>query len=102
MVKFLVIALAIWRLSSLLAEEYGPFDIFEKFRTLIGVVYDEHSARYGTNVIAKGVVCVWCNSVWFSALGALLVADTVLWWVIDVFALSALAIIIDSIVRSDG
>lgn len=47
-----VIGPAVWRLSSLLAFEDGPRDIFEKLR---GV---------GPDVFKAAIVCQWCNSIY--------------------------------------
>lgn len=63
-VELLVLGLATWRTSSLLAEESWPWDLGEKFRRAIGVRYDEESFAYGTNELARQVVCVWCVSTW--------------------------------------
>jgi hypothetical protein len=48
----------------MLVHEDGPFDIFERFRHFLGIRYTERSNRYGTNVLAKLFMCVWCLSVW--------------------------------------
>ena len=61
-------ALAVWRISSLLAHESGPFEIFDKLRNRLGVCYNERSEPYGTNTLARGILCIWCNSVWVSVL----------------------------------
>lgn len=63
-----ILCLATYRLAGLLADENGPWDILENFRYFIGVRYDERSTRYGTNVFANGILCVYCNSVWLGIL----------------------------------
>lgn len=78
---FLILALATWRLSSLLADEDGSFGTLERLRTWLGVRYvsDDGNGvgirRYVPDdtptlkrAIARGVICRWCNSVWFGAL----------------------------------
>ena len=45
---FVVLSLVTWRISSCLAYERGPFELFEKFRYRAGVRYDVYS-----NVIAE-------------------------------------------------
>ena len=40
---FVSLALATWRVASLLAEEEGPFGIFVKLRHAMGEYYDEYS-----------------------------------------------------------
>ncbi len=98
--EFLIIALGIWRLSSLLADEDGPFAIFERLRHIIGVRYDERSRRYGTNELAKMVMCLWCNSIWLG-----IVATALYYWqpsltllICFPFAISAFAIIITELI----
>ena len=64
-IHVVVLALATWRLASLLAHEDGPLEMFGYLRSRLGVRYDKHSIPYGGNWLAKGVICVWCCSVWF-------------------------------------
>lgn len=62
-----ILILATWRLSSLLSnpEDDGPWEMFGKFRHLVGVRLDEATGIfYGKNVVAQGVICVWCVSIW--------------------------------------
>lgn len=97
-VSLLILVLACWRLTSLLVKEDGPFEMFAKFRRLIGIRHIEGSLTpYGTNVFAESLSCVWCCSVWVGV--ALAVA-----YIIDPestilaslpFALSAGAIIVE-------
>jgi len=94
---FVILALAAWRLSSLLANEEGPGGIFERLRYRLGVRYDETSFPYAETGLAKGALCVWCSSVWFGAGLALLrvlfgQAATVLF---SPLALSAGAVLFD-------
>lgn len=92
-----VLALATWRLTSLLVWEDGPFEVFAKLRYGLGVRYVEGSEQgYGTNWFAKGVICPACASVWFGFLWA--VAYYLWqpsWWVALPFALSAGAIALE-------
>ena len=95
----LLFGLATWRISSLLAAEAGPFDIFERARRLVGVSYDEHGALCCKNVLAQGITCLWCNSVWVGTGWALLAW---LWpmahWLALPLALSAITIVIQEAV----
>ena len=61
---FLLLALATWRLSSLLVQEDNPWDFLARFRRWLGVRYDEHSVFYGLNTLAALFACIWCASVW--------------------------------------
>lgn len=94
--KFVLIGMAVWRLSSLLANEDGPFDVFAKLRNLLGVEYDKNGESYGTTWISKGILCIRCNSIWVAAIVALSLSDDFATWLIHTLALSTTAIIIDS------
>ena len=91
-----VLALAIWRVASLLANENGPGDVFDKLRTKLGVEVDTYG-KHGTTTLSKLIVCVWCSSVWFGLFAAvayyLAPRETV--WVALVFALSAGAVLVE-------
>lgn len=82
-----ILGLASWRLSSLIANEDGPSDVLEKIRHTLGVRYDEYSMRHVERVvdirlignllqtIGSGAICIWCNSVWTATiLGGLYIA----------------------------
>ena len=60
------LGLICWRITSLLVREDGPFDIFAKFRKLVGITYNEYSVPVDKNVFAKLLICVWCSSVWIA------------------------------------
>ena len=102
LIEVLVLALATWRLASLLAHEYGPFDVFARLRSLLGVVYNEHSLPEGSNWLAKGVVCLWCCSVWFGLFWAgFYFVWRSAWLVALPFALSAAAILVEKVVSDE-
>ena len=93
---FLILALATFRISSLIADEDGPFGLFDWARTLVGVKRNETGQTYGENNFAIGVICLWCNSVW---IGLILMALYVLSkqiavWICFPLALSTVTIII--------
>lgn len=67
-VELFILGMGTWRLTSLIVNEDGPFYIFERFRHFIGVRYTETNEPFGTNVIAEGLSCIWCASVWFGFL----------------------------------
>lgn len=71
---YLILALATWRISSLLVTEAGPMDIFERMRHQLGVRYDNNSEKYGTNALSEMLICVWCTSVWVAVLWVTLYA----------------------------
>jgi hypothetical protein len=84
--------MAVWRLSSLVAKEDGPFDIFLRFRKWAGT----------ESSFSRGLVCIWCNSVWFSAVIALpgAISGLFVWWLypVVVLALSTGAIIVEQFI----
>jgi hypothetical protein len=98
MLNFLISALAVWRISSLLVKEDGPGDVFAKLRNISGVKYNEYSVSYGTNVIAKILLCVWCCSVWVAFFVALLDKPVNIRTLLRALALSSSAIIIDEVI----
>lgn len=101
-VALIVYSLATWRIASLLANEDGPFDILEHMRYRIGVRYDERSARYGKNELARAILCTWCASLWIAAVWVLLALalPVVALWIAAPFAVSAGALIVERI--ADG
>jgi len=92
---FVVLALAVWRLSSLIARESGPFDLFTKLRHFLGVRFDEKSEPIATNSISEGVLCMWCNSIWVGLFASLLISDSIADVVINTLAFSAITILIE-------
>jgi len=96
--ELILIALATWRISSLLVHEEGPFMLLVNMRSLLGVYYDEFSEVHGRNALAKALTCVWCTSLWVAIGFAALYYYGIAFWVALPFALSAAAIIIERIV----
>lgn len=90
---FLILCLATWRLSSLLVSEKGPFNLFSKIRHVAGI-------REGkaTNVIAEGLQCIWCTSIWVGTVLTLFYAllPALALWLSLPLALSTIAIILNS------
>lgn len=62
---------AVWRLSSLFANEAGPFYMFTRLRR-----YAAHLEKRNRFCAAfhlyEGLECEWCNGVWFGSLAAAL------------------------------
>lgn len=99
-VDFVLAAFACWRVTSLIVNEDGPFDIFAKFRRWVGVRFDERSNRYGENIFAKALICVWCTSVWVAIGFALLINSVnIRTFIINWLSLSAATIFIDLVVE---
>jgi hypothetical protein len=69
LLTFVILALGVWRLSFLLANEGGPKGIFRILRFWAW----KHSPRYANDEpkpgsFADGLFCEWCNSVWIGTL----------------------------------
>jgi len=96
---FIILSLSTWRISNLLVNEDGPWDILIRFRGIIGVHY-VLSVRAGKNVVARAFLCIWCLSVWVGLFATLafLVTPNITIIALTPFALSAVAIIIGEIV----
>lgn len=98
--NFAVFALAVWRLASLFANESGPFDILLRFRAFVGVRFDA-SGKYATRQFAKGLICVWCSSLWFAVVivGFYHFVPGPTFFVCVVFALSTIAVLLEEVVN---
>jgi hypothetical protein len=75
--------LATWRISSLLVNEDGPFEIFDTIR----VVFDR----------LKVFQCLWCTSVWIGTIVTVgyFFNPTLTTWILLPFTISAGAILVD-------
>jgi hypothetical protein len=71
---FLIGALAVWRVSAMIAYERGPFKLFERLRAATGIFhFDDGSPDHdlATKEIQKLMLCVWCSSPYFAVLWVL-------------------------------
>lgn len=95
----LILALTTYRLTLLMSKEPGPFDMFGRFRSWVGVKFDEHSRPYATGQISEMVLCPYCLSVWIG-IGVTLMwvaaqnlgVEVILFYVLLPFALSGLSV----------
>lgn len=71
-IALLVMVLATWRVSSLLAREDGPYDVLHKLRYHLGVRYNEYSEPHSDKMLGQLVLCIWCNSIWVGLVIAIL------------------------------
>ena len=106
---FVTLALATWRVSSLLAEEEGPFGVFVKLRHVMGEYYDEYSE---VQIGPKGdkwyhallyealdqLTCLWCCTIWVGVVWFLawLLWPCTTFYVSVPFALSTVAVYINA------
>ena len=63
-ITFLLLALAVYRLSHMVTSEEGPFEVFAKGRDALG-------GNQQATWIGRGIVCILCVSFWGGILGAL-------------------------------
>ena len=100
MTDLLILSLAVWRITSLLTNEYGPWHVLESMRRWVGVSYDENLQRTGSNVVAEALTCMWCTSVWIGLIVGILYG---LWPVVTImvavpFAVMGGALVVNRIV----
>jgi hypothetical protein len=77
---FVLCALATWRLTHLVVEEDGPFDLIVRVRAWLG---DSQGGR--------AMDCFYCSSLWLAAPLALLVSSDAEDWAVSWLALSGAA-----------
>ena len=64
-----VLGMACWRLTSLLYQEKGPFDVFKKLREWMGITHiEDKPCVYPDKFLCQLFSCVWCLSVWIAAI----------------------------------
>lgn len=64
-------SLITWRVSSLLVNESGPYDVFTQIRNASGVSVDEYSRCIGKTEVSRALCCLWCTSLWVGIVVAL-------------------------------
>lgn len=91
-----LLALATFRISSLLVKEDGPFGIFAKLRRAVGITVNEYGQREADTFLGELLNCVWCVSVWVGVGWAVsyYLAPTFTTWFALPLALSTVAIVI--------
>ena len=100
--ELLIGSLAVWRISALIAYERGPFAIFTRIRSAVGIDHFDDGRPDTDNVhgeLGKLLACVWCLSpwiglVWFIAFGLSASATMA---VSAVLGLSTLAILVERV-----
>ena len=78
--SFLVCALATWRLTHLIVEEDGPFDLIARLR-----------AWLGDSQLGRAMDCFYCSSLWLALPIAFAISRTPLEWLFSWLALSGAA-----------
>lgn len=93
---YVLLALATWRISSLLVNEDGPWSMFARLRALVGVRHDDEFQPMASNMVGRAFLCIWCMSVWVGLALSLLswFWPDVAAWIVLPLALSAAAIVV--------
>lgn len=103
-VSLVVLALAVWRLSSLVVHERGPFDVFQRARARVGFQHDAdgHVTAAPETLIGGILGCLWCASIYVGAIATLcaFLWPDVAFWLALPFALSAAAIGFERMVKA--
>jgi hypothetical protein len=86
--RFILAALATWRVTHLLAEEDGPADLIVRLRAWLG---DRFAGRL--------MDCFMCLSLWVAALAAVAVTQKPLDWLLAWLALSGAACLLERLGR---
>ncbi|HEX5482813.1 MAG TPA: hypothetical protein VFZ08_09340 [Terriglobia bacterium] len=86
--KFVLAALATWRVTHLLANEDGPADVIARFRS-----------RLGDGLAARLIDCFNCLSVWVAAPAALYVSRKFEDWPFIWLALSGAGCLLERVMR---
>lgn len=60
LVDFVVLALATWRVSSIVSQEDGPWGVYGRLRYVLGVRQGQNLEDYPANVLGEQVMCMWC------------------------------------------
>lgn len=118
---FLLLSLATFAVTNLLVAESGPFGVFTKLRSYVGVKQnvnatsenierwmilneatsvDEVADRIGTNVLSDILNCSHCCSVWVAAFFGLFLVHEYGWlfYPVIVLALHASSLVVKSLV----
>jgi len=86
--RFILAALAVWRLTHLVSKEDGPWDLFRRFRS---------AAR--PTVFGRLVSCFYCVSVWASLPFAWFVGGSILEMIVGWWAISGAAVLLERATR---
>lgn len=92
-IEVLVLTAAVWRITSLLTDEAGPWNMFGRLRSRLGVRF-EHGHRIATTELGALFLCVWCLSPWIGVAVTILYFSfpTQTFWIAVPLAMSAAAI----------
>ena len=93
----LITILATWRIASLIAREDGPWNIFLRLRLKLGFEYNVKSELIAETELARGIECIWCNSLWIAPFTVLPLVSDPLEWIFHVLAVSTGVIVVEKL-----
>lgn len=100
----LIFPLAVWRISSLLVHEQGPFRVFVWLRERAGIGHDAdwNPREVPDGFFAQLLGCVWCLSLWVGLFFTVLFSLAPAWsvWCAAPFAFSAGAILFETLIKN--
>lgn len=80
---FILLTLAVYRVSQLLVYDDGPFDLVFKFRDWAGV-YDRNETGEAQSHFGKFFSCIYCVGFWLAFFATFVISVStssfVLWW----------------------
>jgi hypothetical protein len=85
-IRFVLVVLATWRVTHLLADEDGPGDVLVRLRSLLG-----------NGFVGSLMDCFNCLSLWIAAPAALFLAHSLVRWTISWLAISGAACLLQRI-----
>lgn len=101
--NLIIYCMAVWRVSSLLVNETGPWKVFENIRNWAGILHDGDGRPYmfPDGFFAQMLSCVWCTSIWVALLMFVFVSLSQFWAFRFgvIMAFSTGAIILDSLIK---
>lgn len=103
MIDLLIAALAVYRLSVMVAYEDGPADVFARLRGRVSAAtWDGNPETWGMHWAARGLACPLCVSFWLAWLVALALPwQGLAWYVLTALALSGVTVLLVEVTRRD-
>lgn len=104
MLAALIAALAVYRLSHMIAYEDGPWDVFTRLRGHVSAAsWDGRPETWGRHWTARGISCPLCISFWLSWLAALALPwQGLVWYALTALALSGMTVALVEVTSRDN
>lgn len=91
---WLLMGIAVWRLTRMLHTERGPLDIFLRMRAALAKRQRRSGGLYDL------VSCPFCLSIWVAAIFSLFLAGNLLTFVVNTLILSGIASLIHELIAA--